>query len=149
MLTGCTYNKYFEFGTTLLITRHSESIQFIKTGKGMIVANDTSFKLELYDLEHNLISQSLGITEHSANADLYCFLPVEEAGTYYLHIKNIASHDEEVKIDFYEYNTVVDKLGIDISTVSTIEGTIEGKYDFQNIYIIILMINNIHFKLKI
>ena len=131
MLTGCTYNEYFEFGATLQITRHSESIQFIKTGKGMIVANDTSFKLELYDLEHNLVSQSLGITERSANADLYCFLPVEEAGTYYLHIKNIASHDEEVKIDFYEYDTVVDKLGIDISTVSMIEGTIEGKYDFQ------------------
>ena len=103
----------------------------INTEKGMIISKSEDIKLDLYDMELNKVSESMGNTGGGSYIELDSFLPVRENGTYYLVVKNRISTSKTVNLDFHPYDTVVSEEGIDLSKITTYEGEIEGKYDFE------------------
>ena len=105
----------------------------VELEKGMIVSNSKSIRFELYDMNKKLVSSSLGESGNASYVPLDSYMAVPESGTYYLMVENRTTAQDRVNVKFYPYNTVVTKEGIDLSSIDSYEGEIEGKYDFEKL----------------
>ena len=105
----------------------------VELEKGMIVSNSKSIRFELYDMNKKLVSSSLGESGNASYVPLDSYMAVPESGTYYLMVENRTTAQDRVNVKFYPYNTVVTKEGIDLSSIDSLEGEIEGKYDFEKL----------------
>ncbi len=105
----------------------------IDAKKGMLVANESGIKLELYDENYNLIADSLGNIDSSSYIAINSLLPIEEDGTYYVIATNRTYDTAKFTLTNYEYDTTTKTEGIDISNPISLEGTIEGKYDVEKL----------------
>ncbi len=107
----------------------------VQVDKGMIVSNIKDIDMELYDENKEFVTESIGDQLGHPYKEFEAFLPVEEEGTYYLVITHWSLVDSKLNLKFYSYDTVIDKEGIDLSKISSYEGEIEGKYDFDKFVI--------------
>lgn len=121
--------KSYVFGEGIYVKGYGEEFVKIELDRGMIFVNN-DVQLELYD-NNNLISESMGHTGIGSYIPLDSFVAVPKEGTYYLFIRNRESIDKLMDIQFYPYETIFDEEGIDLSCTTSLEGTIEGKYDFE------------------
>lgn len=123
--------EVYDFYDVLELDSVSTAYLKIEAEKGMIVARNENIGLELYDMDKNKVSESMGKTGSGSYIQLDSYLPVKEEGTYYLIVKNRISEDQNVKLDMYEYDTVVSDEAINLDGITSLEGEIEGKYDFE------------------
>ena len=84
-------------------------------------------------MNKKLVSSSLGESGQGSYVPLDSYMAVPESGTYYLMVENRTTAQDRVNVKFYPYNTVVTKEGIDLSSIDSLEGEIEGKYDFEKL----------------
>lgn len=117
----------YNFDKSIEVSNSEPTYMKISVERGMIASTSNDIGFELYDMNKNLVSESLG----GANSGFIPFISVPENGTYYLVAKNKSGTSKNVKLEFHKYETVVGKDGIDLSSGKTFNGTIEGKYDFE------------------
>ena len=103
----------------------------VELEKGMLVADNKNASFELYDMNKNLVSESLGRNSKALREELYPYMAVPEKGKYYLAIYKFGSSNQNVKISLYEYETILSDSVVNLNYVSNYEGQIEGIYDFE------------------
>lgn len=125
--------KTYDYKEVLKLDMFKQSYLRIDAKKGMLVANESGIKLELYDENYNLITESLGNIDKSSYIPINSLLPIEEDGTYYVIATNRNYDTTKFTLSNYEYETTTSLDGIDISNPISLEGTIEGKYDVEKL----------------
>lgn len=103
----------------------------VELEKGMLVANNKDAYFELYDMNKNLVSESLGNDSSVSIKELYPYMAVPEKGKYYLAIYKFSGSNQNVKISLYEYETILNDSIVNLNYVLNYEGQIEGIYDFE------------------
>lgn len=122
-----TYN----FGQMLYLGSYDPVYLKINAEKGIIRTDDVNLKLELYDMNHKKISETIEDSSRGYSLKVHGILPVYDSGTYYLVVRNRTSEKRNVIFEFYQYNTVFSQTGINLANISSFEENIEGKYDFE------------------
>lgn len=123
--------KTHDFNDTITLDRYEKSYLKIEVDKGMLVINSEDISAELYDINGNLVSNSMNGVNNGSYMIFDSFIPVEEKGTYYLIVKNRISTYNQFKLEFHQYETLYNSEGIDLSMINSHSGEIEGKYDFE------------------
>lgn len=103
----------------------------VELEKGMLVANNKDASFSLYDMNKNLVSESLSYGNNYINKDLYPYMEVPKKGKYYLATYKTNDSHENVSVTLYEYETILSDYTVNLNCVSDYEGEIEGKYDFE------------------
>lgn len=98
--------------------------------KGMISTTAEDVGFELYDINQNLIGESIGGATYGT---IPC-ISIPEKGTYYLVVKNRYDVNKTVNLQFDQYDTVFNNEGIELDKNSSHQGVIEGKYDFEKYF---------------
>ena len=123
--------KTYDYKEVLKLDAYKKLYLRVDAKKGMLVSNERGIKLELYDENYNLITESLGNIDKSSYIN--SLLPIEEDGTYYVIATNRNHDTTKFTLSNHEYNTTTTTEGIDISNPIDLEGTIEGKYDVEKL----------------
>ena len=123
--------EVFNFDKEITIKDRKDAYLKVEVERGMIVTDSEEVSFELYDMNKQLVSESMGKTGNSSYIKLDSFVAVPESGTYYLKVRNRLSGNHIIRLEHYQYDTVYNSNGIDISSVPSYEGEIEGKYDFE------------------
>jgi hypothetical protein len=120
-----SFNDKFTIG-------YNETMYYkVEAKKGVITyLNASEVEMALYDMNYNLVSNSLKEVSPTLSEEYYSILPVEQDGTYYLLLTG-RYNDNNVSMQNIEYETVFDLYGIDLSTINSFEGKIEGIKDLE------------------
>ena len=112
--------------------KSGETVYYIvELEKGMLVANNKDASFSLYDMNKNLVSESLSYGKNYINKDLYPYMEVPKKGKYYLVTCKTNNSPENVIVSLYEYKTMLSDYSVNLNYISDYEGKIEGKYDFN------------------
>ena len=125
--------KTYDYKEVLKLDAYKQAYLRIDAKKGMLVSNERGIKLELYDENYNLITESLGNIDSSTYIPINSLLPIEEDGIYYVIATNRNHDTTKFTLSNHEYDTTITTEGIDISNPIDLEGTIEGKYDVEKL----------------
>ena len=122
---------FYDFNSEIPLDRGEVIYLKIRVGVGMVVSNIQDIDLELYDSNQEFITKSIGDELGNPYNEFEAFLPIEEEGLYYIVIKHWSFVDSNLRLKYYSYNDVIQHEGIDLTNISSYEGEIEGKYDFE------------------
>ena len=125
--------KTYDYKEVFKLDAYKQIYLRIDAKKGMLVSNARGIKLELYDENYNLITESLGNIDSSGYIPINSLLPIEEDGIYYVIATNRNHDTTKFTLSNYEYDTSITTEGIDISNPISLEGKIEGKYDVEKL----------------
>lgn len=121
----------FTFGESISFDTIEKNYYLISVDKGTIFADSEEIRIELFDMDKKLVSSSMANTGRGSYTDLDSFAKVPEKGMYYMVISNRTTEERTFKVYYYQYETVYSDEGIDLATIDSYEGEIEGKYDFE------------------
>ena len=75
----------------------------VELEKGMLVADNKNASFELYDMNKNLVSESLGRNSKALREELYPYMAVPEKGKYYLAIYKFYDSYKNLKVSPHSY----------------------------------------------
>ena len=99
----------------------------VNVEKGVIISHTRDIGFELYDMNRQLVNESFGGSDRS----ILPYISVPEKGTYYLVIINKYGIKESIDLEFHKYNTVYTDKEVDLQSVHSHQGVIEGEHDFE------------------
>lgn len=121
-----------DLGDSVNLDAHAITYLKVELDKGMLFSKTTGVFLDLYNMEGELVGSPVSSETCYSYTPIQSLVDVKEKGEYYVAVSNSTHYDYDVTtLDFESYDTLFNKDGIDISSINSYEGVIEGKYDLE------------------